>query len=46
MNVTHIIDSNPLDLSIVQDVLVHNKKISLSESAKDRIQKMQNLFRP
>ena len=39
MNVTHIIDSNPLDLSIVQDVLVHNKKISLSESAKDRIKK-------
>ena len=39
MNPTHIIDSKPLDLSIIQNILVHDKKLSLSESAKDRIKK-------
>ena len=39
MAATHVIDSNPLDLSIIQDILAHDKKLSLSESAKERIQK-------
>ena len=39
MNPTHIIDSKPLDLSIIQNILVHDKKLSLSESAKDCINK-------
>ena len=39
MAATHIIDSNPLDLSIIQDILAHDKKLSLSESAKERIKK-------
>ena len=39
MTATHIIDSNPLDLSIIQDILIHGKKLSLSENAKERIKK-------
>lgn len=39
MTETHIIDSNPLDLTIIQDILVQNKKLSLSESATKRINK-------
>ena len=39
MATTHVIDSNPLDLSIIQDILAHDKKLLLSESAKERIQK-------
>ena len=39
MAATHVIDSNPLDLSIIQNILAHDKKLSLSESAKERIQK-------
>ena len=39
MAATHVIDSNPLDLSIIQDILIHGKKLSLSENAKERIKK-------
>ena len=39
MAATHVIDSNPLDLSIIQNILAHDKKLSLSESGKERIQK-------
>jgi histidine ammonia-lyase len=39
MTATHVIDSNPLDLSIIQDILIHGKKLSLSENAKERIKK-------
>jgi len=39
MNLTHEIDSNPLDLIIIQDILVRDKKLTLSISAKNRIQK-------
>ena len=39
MTETHIIDSNPLDLTIIQDIFVQNKKLSLSESATKRINK-------
>ena len=39
MTATHIIDSNPLDLSFIQDILIHGKKLSLSENAKERIKK-------
>ena len=39
MTATHVIDSNSLDLSIIQDILIHGKKLSLSENAKERIKK-------
>ena len=39
MTATHVIDSNPLDLSIIQGILIHGKKLSLSENAKERIKK-------
>ena len=39
MTETHVIDSKPLDLSIIQDILVRNKKLLLSESATKRINK-------
>lgn len=41
MAATHLIDSNPLDLSIIQDILAHDKKLSLSESAKERIKNVE-----
>ena len=39
MNAIHVIDSNPLDLRIIHDILVHDKKLSLSDTAKTRIKK-------
>jgi len=39
MNLQHSIDSNPLDLSLIHDIMSHNKKLSLSIGAIERIQK-------
>ena len=37
MNLVHSIDTNPLDLSLIQDILSTQKKLELSYEAKDRI---------
>tara|TARA_R110001632_G_scaffold55309_2_gene135406 strand:- start:2848 stop:4353 length:1506 start_codon:yes stop_codon:yes gene_type:complete len=39
MNSVHTIDSNPLDLAILHDILSNDKKIALSSNAVARIQK-------
>lgn len=39
MNLIHSIDSNPLDLIILHDILINNKKLVLSENAIHRIQR-------
>ena len=39
MNLTHTIDSNPLDLSLIHDIVTTNKKLTLSLDAVERIEK-------
>ena len=39
MDLTHEIGSNPLDLSIIQDILRQDKKLVLSLDAESRIKK-------
>ena len=39
MNLVHSIDSNPLDLTILHDILSNGKKLKLSDNAISRIEK-------
>lgn len=39
MSLVHIIDSKPLDLSIIQEIITKDKKLSLSKSTIERVEK-------